>query len=215
MIAALAGVSGNERLLGALGAALGVALVLGAVILMNQQALKANRNVGDSATAIQVQRSEAPPPQQAIERKPPPPRRAPPRTQPIVGLEGQLAGMDFGLPQFETEGGLDAASILGEGSGTMTDDTVDTPPRPIVQNPMPYPARAKSQGITGYVLLSVLIGPTGSVEQVRVLEANPSGVFDEVAVAGVRGWRFEPAQYRGEPVRVWATQRVRFDLSRS
>jgi protein TonB len=204
----------RSRLLGAGGASLSLLLVLLAVILMNTQALKRNRDDWISGTAIQVQRVEQPPPQQVIERKPPPPRRAPPRAEPIVGLEGALAGMDFGLPQFEEAGVLDAASILGEGSGTMTDDTVDQPPRPVVQNPMPYPARAKAQGVTGYVLLSVLIGPTGMVEKVRVLEASPPGVFDDVAVAGVQTWRFEPAQYRGEAVRVWATQRVRFDLGR-
>lgn len=204
----------RARLLGAAGAAVAIALVLAAVIVMNTQALRRNQDAGLAGTAIQVQRVEQPPPQQVVERKPPPPRRAPPRAEPLVGLEGALAGMDFGLPQFEEAGLLDAASILGEGSGTMTDDTVDQPPRPVVQNPMPYPARAKAQGVTGYVLLSVLIGPTGMVEQVRVLEANPPGVFDDVAVAGVKTWRFEPAQYRGEAVRVWATQRVRFDLGR-
>jgi protein TonB len=46
-----------------------------------------------------------------------------------------------------------------------------------------------------------------------VLEAQPAGVFDDVAVAGVQTWKFEPATYRGENVRVWATQRVRFNLS--
>jgi protein TonB len=204
----------RSRLFGAVGGVAGLLLVLLAVIVMNMQALRGNRNTGETGTAIQIQRVEQPPPQQVIERKPPPPRRAPPRAEPIVGLEGALAGMDFGLPQFEEAGMLDAASILGEGSGTMTDDTVDQPPKPVVQNPMPYPARAKAQGVTGYVLLSVLIGPTGMVEKVRVLESNPPGVFDDVAVAGVQTWRFEPAQYRGEAVRVWATQRVRFDLGR-
>lgn len=204
----------RQRLFGLAGGAIGLLLVLLAVIVMNMQALRGNRDAGLSGTAIQVQRVEQPPPQQVIERKPPPPRRAPPRAEPIVGLEGALAGMDFGLPQFEEAGLLDAASILGEGTGTMTDDTVDQPPKPVVQNPMPYPARAKAQGVTGYVLLSVLIGPTGMVEKVRVLESSPPGVFDDVAVAGVQTWRFEPAQYRGEAVRVWATQRVRFDLGR-
>jgi protein TonB len=204
----------RQRLFGLAGGAIGLLLVLLAVIVMNMQALRGNRDTGLSGTAIQVQRVEQPPPQQVIERKPPPPRRAPPRAEPIVGLEGALAGMDFGLPQFEEAGLLDAASILGEGTGTMTDDTVDQPPKPVVQNPMPYPARAKAQGVTGYVLLSVLIGPTGMVEKVRVLESSPPGVFDDVAVAGVQTWRFEPAQYRGEAVRVWATQRVRFDLGR-
>jgi len=59
----------------------------------------------------------------------------------------------------------------------------------------------------------LLIGPTGNVEKVKVIEAQPAGVFDDVATAGVQTWKFEPASYRGENVRVWATQRVRFDLS--
>ena len=62
------------------------------------------------------------------------------------------------------------------------------------------------------MLLSVLIGPTGAVEKVKVLESQPSGVFDDVAIAGVQGWKFEPAQYKGENVRVWATQKVSFTL---
>jgi protein TonB len=28
----------------------------------------------------------------------------------------------------------------------------------------------------------------------------------------VQSWKFEPASYQGENVRVWVTQRVRFDL---
>ena len=93
------------------------------------------------------------------------------------------------------------------------DDSVDVPPRPLVQSPMQYPPRAKAAGVTGYVLLSVLIGPTGQVEKVKVLEAQPAGVFDDIAVSGVQTWKFEPATYKGENVRVWAKQRVRFDLS--
>jgi len=203
----------RERLSGVLGVLLALLWVLAAVIAMNRQALQGNRDPGQRGTQIDLTRVEPPPPQ-VIERKPPPPKRAPPRAQPMVGLEGSLAGLDFGLPQFDEALPLDAGSILGDGDGTMTDAAVDQPPRPIVQNPMAYPARAKSDGVTGYVLLSVLIGPTGSVERARVLEAQPPGVFDEVALTGVRTWRFEPAQYRGEAVRVWATQRVRFDLGR-
>ena len=78
---------------------------------------------------------------------------------------------------------------------------------------MQYPPRAKAKGIEGYVLLSLLISPTGDVERVKVLEANPAGIFEDVAVAGVKTWKFEPASYNGESVRVWAKQRVRFDLS--
>jgi protein TonB len=130
-------------------------------------------------------------------------------------LDSSLSGLDFGLPQYDSsELDLGDGLLGGGGDVVMTDDTVDQAPRPLLQTPMVYPARAKAQGVTGYVLLSVLISPTGQVEKVKVLEAQPVGVFDEVATAGVQNWKFEPATYKGENVRVWARQRVRFDLSR-
>ena len=39
------------------------------------------------------------------------------------------------------------------------------------------------------------------------------GTFDEVVLAGINQWQFEPAQYQGKSVRAWAKQRIRFDLS--
>lgn len=192
--------------------AFGLALLGASVVLMNATAGFHRKDMNAFGTTVQVEPRARPKPPPQEKPKPPPKRQQRARVNPIVGLESSLAGLDFGLPQFEQAGFDAAAGILGEGSGTMTDDTVDSPPRPIVQNPMPYPPRAKAQGVTGYVLLSVLIGPTGQVERAKVLESNPPGVFDDVAVQGVQGWKFEPASYKGEAVRVWATQRVRFDL---
>lgn len=192
--------------------ALGLALLAASVVLMNATAGLHRNDANAFATSVQVEPRARPKPPPQDKPKPPPKRQQRARVNPIVGLESSLSGLDFGLPQFEQTGLDAAAGILGEGGGTMTDDTVDSPPRPIVQNPMPYPPRAKAQGVTGYVLLSVLIGPTGQVERAKVLESSPPGVFDDVAVQGVQGWKFEPASYKGEAVRVWATQRVRFDL---
>jgi protein TonB len=192
--------------------AFGFVLLAASVVLMNADAGEHRKQPESLATSVQVERRDRPKPPPQDRPKPPPKRTQRARVAPSLGIESSLAGLDFGLPQFE-QAGLDAASdILGEGGGTMTDDTVDSPPRPIVQNPMPYPPRAKAAGTTGYVLLSVLIGPTGQVEKVKVLESSPPGIFDDVAVAGVQGWKFEPASYKGEAVRVWATQKVRFDL---
>jgi protein TonB len=195
-----------------LSGVIGLALLTASVVLMNATASFNRNDPGALGTTVQVEQRAKPKPPPQDKPKPPPKRQQRARVNPIVGLESSLSGLDFGLPQFEQTGLDAAAGILGEGSGTMTDDTVDSPPRPIVQNAMPYPARAKAAGTTGYVLLSVLIGPTGQVEKVKVLESNPPGVFDDVAAQGVQGWKFEPASYKGEAVRVWATQKVRFDL---
>lgn len=194
----------------------GIALVVASIIFMNQQAVTPDGADGISGTSVQLQRKQKPPAAKSVARREPPKRRsARPAPTPLVGLDGGLAGLDFGLPQFDDAGlGDMAGSLLGEDRDVvMTDDSVDVPPRPLLQTPMQYPPRAKASGVTGYVILSLLIGPTGQVEKVKVLEAQPAGVFDEVAAAGVQAWKFEPASYKGAAVRVWATQKVRFDLS--
>lgn len=205
----------DPRLAGLGASALGTALVLGLVLFMNRPFQKPEGDDGNAFSSIEVVKREKPPAAEPV-RRPEPPRRPPQRSAPapIVGLDSGLSGLNFGLPGFDaSELGL-GNDILGDSSNVvMTDDTVDVAPRPILQTPMAYPPRARAQGVTGYVLLSVLIGPTGQVERVRVLEAQPAGVFDDVAIAGVQTWKFEPATYRGENVRVWATQRVRFNLS--
>lgn len=205
----------QPRLIGALTAGGGLVLVLLLLLFMNTQLARPDEDAGRAFSSIAVVKKEKPPEQQPL-RKPEPPKRKPARspTQPLVGLDSGLAGLNFGLPGFDAEELDLGRGLLGEGGDvTMTDDSVDVAPRPLLQTPMAYPPRAKATGVTGYVLLSVLIGPTGQVEKVKVLEAQPAGVFDDVAVAGVSGWKFEPASYKGENVRVWAKQRVRFELS--
>ena len=192
----------------------GTALVCASVILMNQQGDLGGDDAGFAGTAIAVERREAPKRQQpAVRPKPKPQRAARPRAAPAIGIESSLSGLDFGLPQFENDDLAAPADLLGDvEAAVMTGETADRPPRPVAQGPMAFPAGAKAKGITGYVVLSLLIGTDGTVEKVKIVEASPPGVFDDVAASGVQAWRFEPATYQGEPVRVWARQKVSFDL---
>ncbi len=203
--------SNMRQLFAITSALLGGFIVFGSVILMNKQAIQNNDENDEIASVVSFTKKI---PSQAKPKMTPRPQTkkvAKLAPNPLAGLEGSLAGLDFGLPQYDT-GDEGLANFAAEQNTVMSDDTVDQAPRPIAQAPMPYPPSAKSQGITGYVLLSILVSPSGQVEKVKVLESEPQGVFDEVASAGVRTWRFEPATYKGEAVRVWATQRVRFDL---
>lgn len=110
-------------------------------------------------------------------------------------------------------GNLDENLLGKTGNAVMTADLVDVPPKPVTRGSFKYPSAAKKNGVKGYVLLSVLVETDGSVNQVQVLESNPSGIFDAAALHGIRNWHFEPAKYKGETVRVWAKQKIRFDLS--
>lgn len=207
-----------KRNLAALGSmAFGTVLVLGTLILINDSDNLMTEAKGLDGTAIKIQKQK-PKAQQEIKRPKPKPkpkrtRQAPPT--PLLGLNSSLGGLDLGLPDFSMDGlnGLDG-DILGSGNGViMTDDTVDQSPKAVWQAPMVYPPRARAKGIEGYVVFSLLIGITGEIEQVKIVESFPNGVFDEVAMQGINSWKFEPAQYQGQSVKSWAKQRIRFDLS--
>jgi protein TonB len=196
---------------------LGTVLVLGTVVLINRFASGPPPGKDELAGQVQFERKKKPEQKPLPEpvRKPKPkrsPRQPPP---PLTGLDTSLSGIDMGIPGFSVNDldALDGGLLDGPGGMVMTEDTVDSPPRPVFQAPMTYPPRARAQGIEGYVDFSVLIGITGEIEQIEIVESNPQGVFDQAALQGIQQWRFDPATYQGQAVRAWARQRIRFDLS--
>ena len=109
----------------------------------------------------------------------------------------------------------DASSILGKISkdAVMSEGTVDTKPRVLSRTPMEYPSSAMKKHIKGYVVINMLINKDGSVEVARVISSSPTGVFDRVALRGVKSWRFSSGKYKGRSVQVWVKQKVRFDFN--
>lgn len=196
---------------------LGSFVVIGTVVLINHALSDIEEVRAEQADQIRFERKK-PPKEKRVEkpRPKPKPRRTPHAPPPpTAGLDTALSGVDMGIPGFSVNDltGLEG-DLLGDAGGmVMTDDTVDQPPRASFQAPLAYPPRARAQGQEGYVVLSLLIGLTGEIEQVEVVESHPEGLFEEAAVTGVQQWRFEPAFYQGRAVRAWARQRIRFDLS--
>ncbi|MBL4661811.1 MAG: energy transducer TonB [Alcanivoracaceae bacterium] len=196
---------------------LGTSIVLSIIILINDSQLELEKVHKESATQIKFNKRK-PKSKQVVKRQKPKPKikkakRVAPA--PIMGLNSQLSGVDLGLPEFSMAGlnSLDG-DILGNGKGiVMTDDTVDRSPKAIYQSPVTYPARARAKGIEGYVVFSLLIGITGEIEQAKIVESSPTGLFDDAATQSMQAWKFEPAQYQGQAVKTWAKQRIRFDLS--
>lgn len=192
----------------------GTALIFALVIGINEFASRNNYDDRARQTAFEVDMMpdqpeplappEPPPEPEPVEPEPPPP---------MAELNSDIGSVDIPVPGLDDRA-LDAMSgdRSADGDLVMTDETVDEPPRPTRQAAMEYPAAAKRNGVTGYVLLSLLIDDRGNVERVRVLESEPAEVFDQVASAAVQDWQFDPAVYQGKPVRVWARQRIRFDL---
>lgn len=194
----------------------GPVFVFGLILVMNHYIGKIDKTPIQEVTEIAMVKQIQEQPKQEIKKVEPPRRITPSQAPaPFTGLDTALSGIDLGMLGFNTGqmGDLDDSLIGKTGNAVMTADLVDVPPRAVSQGAFRYPPSAKKNGIRGYVVLSILVSEKGSVDQVQVLESNPSGVFDAAALQGIRSWQFEPAKYKGDVVRVWAKQRIRFDLS--
>lgn len=73
-----------------------------------------------------------------------------------------------------------------------------------------YPAVAREARITGIVKLSIVIGPTGSVERATVVESVP--MLDDAAVKAVKQWKYAPTRVNSVAVPVSMTVGVSFVL---
>lgn len=81
--------------------------------------------------------------------------------------------------------------------------------RPTRRVPPQYPSRARRRGLEGHVEVQFVIRADGSVDagSIKVLEARPRKVFEQVARQAIADWRFEPARGLRR-----ARQRLEFQL---
>jgi protein TonB len=70
------------------------------------------------------------------------------------------------------------------------------------------PDTARQAGITGVVVLEIVIAPDGSVRDAKILRSIP--LLDQAALDTVRQWRYEPTLLNGAPVPVIMTATVNF-----
>lgn len=189
----------------------GTALVVGLVLGMNGVGSSTEEAAGEKAVSFELPpppKKKKPKPQRRKKAEPKKRSRTPP---PAPAVGASLAGLDLGLEAFMVGGADEADALIGSLEDVvMTSESVDELPRPQRQVAPEFPERARRQGLSGSVTLSLLVGVDGVVRDVKVLEANPPGVFDQPATAAVRQWRFQPASYEGRPVAIRVTQTLRF-----
>ncbi len=71
-----------------------------------------------------------------------------------------------------------------------------------------YPAAAKASGQQGSVVLQVLIGPDGTVQDAKFMQG--SFAFARTAIDAVKQWRFKPYVMNGRPVAVQSAITLKF-----
>ncbi len=74
-----------------------------------------------------------------------------------------------------------------------------------------YPESAKTAGLQGNVVLKMLIGGDGRVQEVKVLKSD-SPELEAAAIDAAKQFVFTPAEKDGEPVRVWLAVPFTFKL---
>ena len=152
-------------------------------------------------SAPETKQRETPRRQKPEQQPPPPEMNLAKNTDPGEAVAGIV-------PLADTGAELAEAATIGAGSDR---DVV-----PLVRVDPDYPPRARQRGIEGYVDLEFTIGPTGAVENPKVIGANPTGVFDEAALRAVRRWRYNPKLEDDVAVsRPGIRVRLRFELQRS
>lgn len=120
------------------------------------------------------------------EKTPPPP--PPAKAQERVSLDQGEGGYEHDWTAWKTDG-----------AQQMPMDT-DRRAMPVVRIPPQYPERALRRNIEGWVLLEFTITATGSVEDIRVIDAEPPNVFDRESRRALQGWKYQPKMVNGQPV---------------
>jgi protein TonB len=90
--------------------------------------------------------------------------------------------------------------------GETRDVAVLSPPAP------QYPAAAARSRQQGWVDLEFTVGPDGSVQRVRVIDSQPSRVFDQAAINAVQKAKFSPRLENGQPVSSTLRRRIEFKM---
>jgi protein TonB len=122
----------------------------------------------------------------------------------------------WGDPNGSPGGGNGAGGTGGAGDPGPDDEPLHLtgevrPPQRLTFVKPDYPEIARRARATGKVILQIVVGRSGEIEQVSVLRSEP--LFDEAAIAAVRRWNYLPAMQGGRPVKVYLTVIVEFGLS--
>lgn len=161
-----------------------------------------------------IRRDPPPIPVEIVRQQPTPPTTQPVRQQTIA--EQPTAVATPVLTEGATEQAFESTVV---DTGPAPDIApASTGPSPVqlayLSAPAPaYPRMAKQRGITGTVLLQVLVGIDGRPLEVTVAQSSGNRELDEAARAQVlRRWSFQPASKNGQAVQAIGMVPIEFAL---
>ena len=127
--------------------------------------------------------------------------------------------MNLDVPRFDLAPDAGGAGMaiaappeISSADSVFSLNELDHKPRLVSRIQPVYPYEARRNGIQGKVMLQFIVNKSGHVSNIKVVNAEPEGVFEENAIEAVSKWRFEPGKYRGDPVDTRVTLPIRFEM---
>ncbi|MGR3971996.1 TonB family protein [Shewanella sp. 1180_01] len=170
-----------------------------AQLINNPQPVTGQASDAPQINILMAERTPIPPKEKT---KPEPPKPIPARER--VSVPGETSeSLTFTpetfIPEMPTQTTLHTQSA-------MTAEAL-----PVVQVSPRYPIDAAQSGKEGYVVVGFDITADGTVNNVRVLDANPKRVFDKAALSAVQNWKYKPKFDAGKAV-AQLNQQVQLDF---
>lgn len=79
-------------------------------------------------------------------------------------------------------------------------DDVDQRPSVVKNARVEYPRKARRLGVSGRVVVQLVVDTEGKPQACEIRSAEPAGHFEEAALSAARGMRFIPGKIQGRPV---------------
>lgn len=168
---------------------------------------------------VDIRRVKEPPKQQRQkpQQQKPEPSIKPLALAPIAGIpvarvepKIDVNDIHFDNPELNIQQKYWSQPATGSGSQYDYVGEMDTGQKelvPVATSRPNIPKTAYENRINGWVLLAFAVTNDGHVTDIRIMDANPRGVFEANAIAAVRKWVYQP--YSG-PVR-YVSQRIGFE----
>ncbi|UCE23222.1 MAG: energy transducer TonB [Candidatus Zixiibacteriota bacterium] len=116
------------------------------------------------------------------------------------------------LPDLPSDGGfvIDTTDWLPPPLTTYIEH--DEPVEMIYQYVPPYPRLAKMAGVEGIAWVAAWVDKNGNVSKAQIAASSGNDLLDEAAVQGAYKNKYKPAIRDGQPISIWVTYQVKFQL---
>lgn len=189
--------------------AFGLLFLMQALIASGQSAMTA-APTGRVVDFVRVEREETVERRQSKPERPSRPEALPPDApQPSLEQAGELGARSFAVVDDAPVevGRLDfqVGAGFGIAAGSADGDYV-----PLVRVAPMYPPQAQARNVEGWVILELTVTETGAVRDPRVVESEPSDIFDRAAINAALKFKYKPRIVNGKPIEV---QGVRYKMT--